>query len=416
MQLKNIRATLAVASCTLLGTAPAFAQEKTDGFFDNWKLKGGLLFYNESDGRVTAIEPVIAAQKDFADERILNLKFVADVLTGASANGAVPSDTVQVFTTPSGNSTYEAQAGEVPLDDTFKDTRLALSGDWSQPLGSDKKWLFGGNVSAEHDYVSAGLNSALAWDVNEKNTTFSLGGAVAFDSINPEGEIPLGLSDMSQRLRSDSSDTKTTVDLLLGVTQVLGKKTLLQFNYSLSNASGYLTDPYKVVSVVDASTGRPLQQLYESRPDSRTKHALYWQLKHQFERDIVDVSYRYMFDDWDIQSHTIDLKYRWKFAEDQYLEPQLRYYTQDQADFYKRFMVEGDALPEHVSADYRLGNLDTVTLGLKYGTRLWGHQASVRLSYYQQSNDSQETPFGILSQYDLNPDVNAVMATFEYNF
>jgi len=42
-----------------------------------------------------------------------------------------------------------------------------------------------------------------------------------------------------------------------------------------------------------------------------------------------------MFDDWGVNSHTIDAKYRFRFN-NQYLEPQLRWYTQSKADFYHR--------------------------------------------------------------------------------
>ena len=80
--------------------------------------------------------------------------------------------------------------------------------------------------------------------------------------------------------RQGDSDSKTLTDVLLGVTQVINKRTIMQFNYSLSSSSGYLTDPYKLLSVIDATTGKTAVDVsgapiyvYEQRPDSRTKHA-----------------------------------------------------------------------------------------------------------------------------------------------
>ena len=99
-------------------------------------------------------------------------------------------------------------------------------------------------------------------------------------------------------------------DFLIGVTHVLGRNTIGQLNYSLSIADGYLTDPYKLLSVVDRATGEPAPgpgdldlYLFESRPDSRTKHLLFALWKHSLGRDVVDLSYRYMTDDWKIDSH-----------------------------------------------------------------------------------------------------------------
>ena len=64
--------------------------------------------------------------------------------------------------------------GEVPLDDSFKDTRAALNLSWEQPWGDRNKISVGGNISKEYDFTSLGLNAAIARDFNNKNTTLSL--------------------------------------------------------------------------------------------------------------------------------------------------------------------------------------------------------------------------------------------------
>ena len=85
------------------------------------------------------------------------------------------------------------------------------------------------------------------------------------------------------------------MDLLLGLTQVLGRHTVMRVNYSYSDSSGYLTDPYKILSVVDPVTGDLVGRTpapgesgptgvyrFESRPDSRRKQGLYAELRHDF--------------------------------------------------------------------------------------------------------------------------------------
>jgi hypothetical protein len=427
MQLKKqigIRDALTAASASLLGIqdTDVIAQE------GDWKFDSAVLYYSEAD-RVSVIEPVLTAQRDFGDERELNLKLVLDSLTGASANGATTSDQPQTFTRPSGEGHYTTDAREIPLDDTFKDFRVALGSQWDQPLSRDYKSSFGANFSAEYDYLSMSVNASLSRDFNKRNTTLSAAISIANDIISPDGDIPIPFSSMVidsgqgdfdqafEATRGDEDDTKSTVDLVFGVTQVINRQTVMQIRYSLSDASGYLTDPFKILSVV-GDDGRPVDYRYEHRPDSRLKQGLYWQVKHHFSRNVLDLSYRLYWDDWDITSHTVDFRYRWTFDNSHFLEPHIRYYSQSEADFYHRFLRQGEGLPEFASADYRLGALSGITLGVKYGWKQANEQEmSLRLEYYLQSGDSDDNDApGILSELELFPDVEAIILQFSYNF
>src|SRR5690606_20809386 len=119
-----------------------------------------------------------------------------DSLTGASPSGAIPLNEVQTFTRPSGNDVYTVQPGELPLDDTFLDTRYALTATWQQPLGRLYTGSVGLSFSTEYDYTHAGLNFGITRDFNKRNTTLSLGAAIARDEIDPEGGAPLPLAPM----------------------------------------------------------------------------------------------------------------------------------------------------------------------------------------------------------------------------
>src|SRR6185503_14430110 len=127
---------------------------------------------------------------------------------------------------------------------------------------------------------------------------------------------------------------------------------------------GYLTDPYKVLSVVDPVTGNPgagpvgsglNRYLFESRPDSREKQSLYGLLKRDFDGNVLEASYRYMTDDWGVDSQTLELRYRWGFGENRYFQPHVRFYQQTAADFYRTVLFNGQALPAYATADHRLG-------------------------------------------------------------
>jgi hypothetical protein len=224
---------------------------------------------------------------------------------------------------------------------------------------------------------------------------------------------------------------KEVVDVVLGVTQVVSKNLLVQMNYSFSDSSGYLNDPYKIVSLVDAVTGDVVprtptpgvdgpshEYVFEGRPDQRTKHSLFTQAKYFMGGKVLDASYRYMTDDWDIDSHTLDVRYRWPMGDSRYLEPHLRYYTQTDASFHQVGIVDGAALPAYATNDYRLGNFDAITVGLKYGwTTKNDNKMSVRVELYQQNGSiPAEKLFGNQVGQVQAPDLNAVILQFSYRF
>ena len=272
------------------------------------------------------------------------------------------------------------------------------------------------------------LFRSLDRDFNNRNTTFTVGLALANDSINPVGGAPIGLAPMTATGGNKQGDqSKDVTDILLGVTQVLGRHSLVQFNLSLSDSSGYQTDPYKILSIVDPVTGNPVAApplnglpylyLYENRPDTRDKQSIYGLYKRDIGGDVFDVSYRYMTDDWDVDSHTIDLHYRWNFDSGSYLQPHVRFYSQTAAGFYQTVLFNGTPLPAFASADYRLSEFDGITLGIKYGRETRRGEMSGRLEFYQQTgNASPGSQVGSLQNFELNPGLEAIVAQFSYNF
>ena len=429
MQLKNIKKELGIATCALL-QAPGVTVHASDS---EWDIDTAVLYYSESDGRVQAFEPAVYAGRNLGDEGgRIDLRLVVDVLTGATPNGAHASSVTQTFTTPSGTSSYTAQPGETPLDDSFKDTRVAAGADWTLPLNRLSRVKLGLNGSSEYDYMSLGVSATYLQDFNNRNTTLSLGLAFNNDTISPVGGVPTPLSPMrqpGQTNRLGDDDTKTVTDMILGITQVVSRNTLMQLNYSHGMLDGYMTDPYKIVTVVDPVTGLPdnsallnvnddaLPYVYEKRPDSRQINSLFFRTVHHRNRDVINFSYRYYWDDWGNTSNTFDVKYRYEIGRG-YLQPQVRYYLQDAADFYRHNLVQGvdvdangNVLLDHVSSDYRLAKLTSTTLSLKYGYALGDNsELSIRGGFMNQSIDDGDVPAG-----EETPDLDAIILNAGYS-
>ena len=147
-QKARVATSLASATCALLGTTsvtPVNAQEEAD-----WEFDTALLYYQEGDDRVQDISFNMLAVRNFVDDRLLTLTLGVDTLTGATPIGASPFDGPQTFTSPSGLQVRTTPPNVIPLDQSFLDTRVSLSGAWQQPLGRMNKISAGISLSLIH--------------------------------------------------------------------------------------------------------------------------------------------------------------------------------------------------------------------------------------------------------------------------
>lgn len=429
---------LAVAAAALVATSAGADSAAADATAaeDEWEFVGSVLAYSEPD-RVSAAEFIFSADKNYSDTAKFSYKVVLDSLTGASASGAIEQNQVQTFTRPSGRGQYTIAAQETPLDDTFKDTRAQFNVSWTDALTETTRYTVGSNLSKEYDYQSLSFNAELARDFDRRNTTLSVGVSLAADTVDPEGGRPLAFSSMAERgqfvdddaymtafndTRVDGQGDLDTAELLLGWTQIVNRRMVMQLNYSYADVSGYLTDPFKILSVVD-NNAVTQQYLYEKRPESRTQHTIFAATKYHLDDSVLDFSYRYLTNDWEIDSHTLD--FRWHlFSGDadsnagSFWEPHVRFYQQSAADFYYPYLVEGEALPEFASADYRIGEMTAVTLGLKYGLVLsGGNRAEIRAEYYKQTPKAAGAEkVAAVEAFDIYPEVDALILQFTYFF
>ncbi len=76
------------------------------------------------------------------------------------------------------------------------------------------------------------------------------------------------------------------------------------------------------------------------------------------------------------------------------------------------------AIPEFVSADYRIGEMDAYTVGLKYGFKMnQGNDVALRLEYYKQTpKSSGQEAFGDLQGIDLFEELDAIILQVSYSF
>jgi hypothetical protein len=399
--MKSIKNKLTLATCTLL------SQQSGDalGIENAWEIDSSLLYYSEADDRVSVTKFVAAVGGDVSDRDRVNIQAVLDTMSGSTPSGAViasgGSDTTSGASGGGGTAVTDPNASALAK---FDDTRLANSLTWTH--SHDNNWVIDYNaaVSIENDYRSYSGAVTVNKETANKDYRFTFGIAGTYDQIYRvgAGSTPVPLTQIADNLFAGEGE-KTTTDLILGLTHVINRRTIGQVNLAYSISKGYLTDPYKVFSVVDEATDIPIDDssYYEKRPGDRNRASITFALNHQTypSNNIIHGSYRYYTDDWDVTSNTLDLNYRITMANTNYLEPRIRLYQQTAASFYQnQFYVDNVAgldpttlFPDYISADYRLDDMQSVTTGLHYGKEVGkdGH-IRARVEYMYQTFEHSE--------------------------
>ena len=203
---------------------------------------------------------------------------------------------------------------------------------------------FGGAVgySEENDYRATYINLSGSRNFNNDLTTVTLGFSHSADDIFPTD------AELFNRVRNED---KRATSAAVSLSQIINRVTTFQTALSITEQSGYLSDPYK---------------LQDARPDNKTQIALSNSLRYFFiEADgALQANYRYYRDDFGISSHTLDLSWFQNINRTFQIVPVLRYYSQSAADFYTNIDDFTKPLTEPQSSDYRLSAFGAFSGGI----------------------------------------------------
>jgi len=317
--------------------------------------------YREDDDRIRVISPAFLYETEISPTIFLKLDGVYDAISGATPTGAppVPKSNGQTKTESghhattgaSGTVTSPAQhtkALSLPFSELtvptieVEDERLAGRIELIKKLN---RHVLSGQLSYsnERDYDSIGFAVKNSTHFNNKNTTLLAGIAYSHDVIDL---VP-----------GPGTDNKDVVDMLVGVTQILGPKTLLSANVAVGYMAGYLDDPYKVVEI-----NRVL--VAERRPGHKHKEAVRLSLNHRVVPldGTLESSYRFYDDSYGITGHTAALAWYQDIGDNVIVRPMVRLHDQSAAKFYA---VRFSGSPTEYSSDYRLSALNAISYGAK---------------------------------------------------
>lgn len=249
---------------------------------------------------------------------------------------------------------------------SIRDERVELRGNWATPARGGTLALSAG-VSDEDDYRSVSGGAEYKHETADRQMTWSAGAGYSSDTITPTR----GRS--SPRV-IDQAD-KSSLSLYGGFSFVLDARTLLQTSLSFAHHDGYLSDPYKLAWIQSAANTTP-----DARPSTREAGSVGASLRRYFDgpNAALHADYRYSYDSWRVQAHTLELAWQQELGDSWRLAPSLRWYAQTQAYFYAPYYATArdDGL---ASSDYRLSSFGALSgrLDLTKAYDQWSFGAGV---------------------------------------
>lgn len=340
--------------CAILPLAPlghAIAEDHVDYRYEN---------YQEDAGRIGVETQSVLFETKITSWLTLHGDAVYDAISGATPTGAPPGVDIKNIYYPNGGTTTTVPTAHME--------------DWRYAGSLDAAASFGPHhitpqfsYSSEHDYISYGGALNYSLDLNQKNTALNLGWAHAWDTVIPyRGEY------------ITQNQQKNTDDILVGVNQILGPKTVMSVNLTFRNSHGYLNDPYRSVVFSDYPTDPDNPGLWpEKRPTFRQSYIPYISLV-QYVTPVnasIEGAYRFYDDTFGVKAHTMDLSWHQKIGKIFLVSPVFRYYWQTAADFYAPLFpgdpsLDPTVFPTYYSADYRLSKLESFTYGVEISAKL----------------------------------------------
>ena len=282
----------------------------------------------------------------------LNFDASTESLSGASPWFVQPvnGEAVQAFS----GATIEETRNDVSVGTNYFADRFRIGG--------------GVAFSTENDYEALAFNLSSSIFFNNKNTSIDFGISQSNDDITPTQDPtadPNGLRIIS--------DTKSSQAVSVGFSQVLNKTTLIAGSLGFKQFDGFLSDPYKLVSV-----GGTL--IPDARPDSKFENTASLQLRKFFTgiEAALHADYRFYDNDWGNLSNTVSLAWYQNLGSWQ-LTGRVRVYDQQQANFFSNFFEEARADGFHTS-DYRLSSYSAISTKLSV-KKSFGDVFSVLVSY-----------------------------------
>lgn len=273
--------------------------------------------------------------------------------------------------------------------------------------------------SKEEDYRSNAVTAKVSREFNQKNTTLTGGVSFLFDEVLA--------TDFTSNIENEDKDT---IDVSVGLSQILTPNTLFDLTLGYGRSKGYLSDPYRRISqirtiVVDGPFG-PIEvedtfDYPENRPNEQHRFVAKASVRQYFEEvdAALKFSYRFFANSDSLEGHTVELKWIQQVNSQLSVAPFVRYYQQSEADFYYATLTDSgvdgtfeiDGSGANYSSDYRLSKMEALTYGVRVA---WEPRSDLtldlQLERYEMNGLDSDTPSSFF------PTANVVSVGAQWRF
>ncbi len=275
-------------------------------------------------GAILAVTLALANQATQADQLEYSL-YKFDDANGVSVNGTsfnlaeslwhramllLDIEMDQTFVPPRlSDATSGASRPARHKSEPFRKNRGQIIIGLEQGLGDNTSITGNFYQSRETDYFSNAVIGSIKQEMFQKNFTVELRGQYTMDSV---GEIPEA-GGLINRF-------KESHQVNLAFSQLLSPAMVLRFGGDGIRDQGFLSDPYRK----------------DNHPSIRWRQAGWVEINRYLTRvnGAILGNYRYYWDDWAIQSNTLQMSFSKYLGKNVILTPGYRYYAQSGAKFY----------------------------------------------------------------------------------
>ena len=295
--------------------------------------RADVLWHSYDGGDITVQGPEVLVRKKVGDQLSLSAGYYEDMISSAS---------------------IDVKLSASPYHETRKQENVGVD-----YLHGKTTYSAGYIYSKEPDYIANTTYYSVSQDMFGDLTTLTLGYRRAWDQIYRDIKTPTGeiIKDPTFSQRADHRGYS------LGITQILTRNTIINFNYELLTDQGYLANPYRKIRYSSPGVGEGFTLADQVYPNTRTSNSVGLLAKYYLPwRAALGVQYRYFRDTWAIVASTAQVDYTVPAWGHWIFEGSFRFYTQTHADFYSDLFPYAN-YQNYMARDRELASFNSYTVG-----------------------------------------------------
>ncbi len=266
--------------------------------------RSDAMYHSYSGDGVTIDGPSILLRKKVGNTVSFSANYYVDTISGASIDVRAQA------------SEYQEERTEATLGADFLHNKTLVNVSFTN--------------SSENDFEANSYHLGISQDFFGDLTTLSMSYSRGEDEVRRRGD--LNFLEEAQRQKFG-----------VGLTQVISKNWIMGFNVENVSDQGYLNNPYRAIRYLDDDSARGFAFTTEIYPNTRVSNAFSINTNYYLPyRASIYGDVRYYSDTWGIEASNIKLGYIHTFGDAWIIDAHVRFYQQEQANFYQDLFTRAD--------------------------------------------------------------------------